>query len=68
MPKAWSAKDERKYEHILEACTESRGKRKTKLCKRIAAATVNRDRTREGRTKAQRTRRRKPRLGCGCAG
>lgn len=49
MPKnKWSAKDERKYEHIYEACViqARRGGEKgaTKTCKRIAAATVNRDR------------------------
>lgn len=49
MPKAWTAKDERKYEAILTSCVYTRGKRAEKTCKRIAAATVNRDRKREGR-------------------
>lgn len=44
MPKAWTAKDERKYEAILTSCVYTRGKRAEKTCKRIAAATVNRDR------------------------
>ena len=43
----WSAKDERKYRAILRSCSKNRSQ---KVCKRIAAATVNRDRSREGRT------------------
>ena len=42
MPTAWSNKDERKYEHIKESATK-RG-RSTKTAKRIAAATVNKQR------------------------
>lgn len=45
--KLWTKKDERKYEKILESCKleRSRGKKRTvATCKRIAAATVNRDR------------------------
>lgn len=51
MPRGkWSAHDERKYEAILSSCTAAhrahRGRKAgaTKACKRIAAATVNRDR------------------------
>lgn len=51
MPRAaWSAKDERQYEHIKSSCLQSRGKRAAKTCTRIAAATVNKQRAREGRT------------------
>jgi hypothetical protein len=48
MPKAWSKKDERKYEHIKESAQES-GK-STKRAKEIAARTVNKGRREEGRT------------------
>jgi hypothetical protein len=50
MPKAWTAKDERKYEHI-KASAKKRG-RSTRRAKEIAASTVNKDRRREGRTKS----------------
>lgn len=48
MPRAWTAKDERKYEHIRD----SQRKYGTSLrrAKEIAARTVNRDRREEGRT------------------
>lgn len=53
MPAYWSDKDERQYEKILESCKKRRrGRGKTKTCKRIAAATVNKQRSREGRTLA----------------
>lgn len=45
--KTWTAKDERKYEAILSSCKLERPrgkKRSVATCKRIAAATVNRDR------------------------
>ena len=45
MPAYWSKKDERQYAHILTSCKRSR-----KVCKRIAAATVNKQRRVEGRT------------------
>lgn len=45
MPAAWSRKDERQYEHIVSGCTRSR-----KVCKRIAAATVNKRRAAEVHT------------------
>lgn len=57
MPKAWSEKDERKYEHIKESA--SKKGRSKKRAKEIAAATVNRDRKKEGRTKEQRKSRSK---------
>ena len=52
MPKAWSSKDERKYEHIKDSAQE-RGK-STRRAKEIAARTVNKDRREEGRTKSGR--------------
>jgi plasmid stabilization system protein ParE len=48
MPKAWSAKDERKYEHIKESAGK-RGKSAARA-KEIAARTVNKGRRKEGRT------------------
>ena len=45
MPVAWSPKDERQYKAIVRNCSRSR-----KICKRIAAATVNKRRRIEGRT------------------
>lgn len=41
----WTAKDERKYAAIKRSCLARDGRR-TKVCARIAAATVNRDRAR----------------------
>jgi hypothetical protein len=54
MPQAWSDKDERQYEHIKDS--EKKEGRSTKRAKQIAAATVNKQRTSEGRTKQQRAR------------
>jgi hypothetical protein len=55
MPRqSWSDKDERQYEHIKSS--ERRHGRSTKVAKRIAAATVNKTRSAEGRTKKARTR------------
>ena len=54
MPQAWSAKDERQYEHIKQS--EKKEGRSMKRAKEIAAATVNKRRSAEGRTKAQRAR------------
>ena len=54
MPQAWSAKDERQYEHIKDS--EKKEGRSLKRSKQIAAATVNKQRKAEGRTKAQRSR------------
>lgn len=53
MPKAWSDKDERMYEHIKES-SEERGK-STDRAKEIAARTVNKHRREEGRTPNQKT-------------
>jgi len=49
MPKAWSAKDERQYEHIKDS--ERKEGRSMKRSKQIAAATVNKRRKSQGRTK-----------------
>lgn len=49
MPAAWSPKDERQYKHILKSCT-ARGRYGKARCKRIAGATVNKTRRKEGRT------------------
>ena len=54
MPQAWSSKDERQYEHIKDSA-KKKG-RSAKRAKQIAAATVNKQRKSEGRTKAQRSR------------
>lgn len=48
MPKAWSAKDERQYEHIKENALD-RGKSEDDAAE-IAARTVNKQRRKEGRT------------------
>lgn len=65
MPRAWSQKDERQYKRILKSCRktkcERKGKRSTcklsekelEACKRVAAATVNKRRREEGRTKTR---------------
>ncbi|HXU24263.1 MAG TPA: Rho termination factor N-terminal domain-containing protein [Tepidiformaceae bacterium] len=53
MPRAWSAKDERKYEHIKKSELDdgsSRGR-----AEEIAARTVNKQRREEGRTPNRRT-------------
>lgn len=49
MPKAWSSKDERQYEHIKEG--ETKRGRSAKVAKRIAAAKVNKTRKKQGRSK-----------------
>jgi hypothetical protein len=49
MPDAWSEKDERQYEHVKKSEKE-RG-RSTERAEEIAAATVNKQRKKEGRTK-----------------
>ncbi len=53
MPKAWSNKDERMYEHIKES-SKDRGKSEDKA-QEIAARTVNKQRREEGRTPNKRT-------------
>jgi hypothetical protein len=54
MPKSWSAKDERQYEHIKKSAA-MKG-RSTRRAKEIAAATVNKQRRKEGRTKSSSSR------------
>lgn len=49
--RAWSDKDERKYEHIKES--QRRQGRSPDRAEEIAARTVNKDRAQEGRTKEQ---------------
>ncbi len=58
MPKrTWSTKDERQYKHIVKSCSVSPvtskcspcAAKRLARCKRIAAATVNATRRREGR-------------------
>lgn len=49
MPKSWSNKDERQYEHVKES-EKDKGE-STKRAKEIAARTVNKQRSKEGRTK-----------------
>src|SRR5262245_35718624 len=48
VPRSWSDKDERQYEHIRKS--ERDMGRGTKRAKAIAAATVNKRRSEEGRT------------------
>jgi hypothetical protein len=50
MPKAWSAKRERQYEHIKDS--EKKQGRSTRRAKQIAAATVNKERARKGEAKS----------------
>jgi hypothetical protein len=54
VPRAWTANDERQYEHIKTS--EQELGRGTKRAKAIAAATVNKRRTEEGRTKGSSSR------------
>lgn len=51
MPKSWTAKDERQYEHIKES--EKEQGRTTKRAKKIAAATVNKKRAKQGQIKTK---------------
>ncbi|MBL0920661.1 MAG: addiction module toxin RelE [Phycisphaerales bacterium] len=48
-PKAWSAKDERQYKHVRKS--EKEQGRSDDRAEEIAAATVNKQRAKEGRTK-----------------
>lgn len=59
MPAAWSSKRERQYAAILASC--SRSGRRASTCKRIAAATVNKTRSRMGETKEAKMAKRKKR-------
>jgi hypothetical protein len=54
MPARWTDKDERQYEHI-KASARQQG-RSAKRSKAIAAATVNKRRSAEGRTSTSRSR------------
>jgi hypothetical protein len=49
VPKAWSKKRERQYEHIKES--EKEQGRSTKRAEEIAARTVNKQRAQAGETK-----------------
>lgn len=49
MPKEWSSKRERQYEHVKDSA-KKQGK-STKTAKRVAAATVNKERARKGESK-----------------
>ena len=53
MPRAWSDKDERKYEHIRDS-SRDRGMSKDRA-EEIAARTVNKSRREEGRTPNKRS-------------
>jgi hypothetical protein len=53
MPDAWTAKDERQYEHVKQSELE-RG-RTQERAREIAARTVNKERRREGRTPRRHT-------------
>lgn len=53
MPKTWSEKEERQYEHIKQS--EKKRGRTTKRAKEIAARTVNKQRRTSGRTSNRRT-------------
>ena len=53
MPRSWSAKRERQYEHIKEGLLED-GKSKKKA-EEIAARTVNKERARAGETKSSKS-------------
>jgi len=53
MPRAWTRKDERQYEHIKDG-EEDRGTSESRA-KEIAARTVNKRRRQEGRTRNKTT-------------
>ncbi len=53
MPKAWSAKDKRQYEHVKES--ERRRGTPDDRAEEIAARTVNKQRREEGRTPSKST-------------
>jgi plasmid stabilization system protein ParE len=54
MPRSWSDKRERQYEHIKDSY-EDRGRSEDKA-EEIAARTVNKERSQAGETKASRKR------------
>ena len=49
MPKSWSDKDERQYEHVKKS--EKEQGRSEDKAEEIAARTVNKQRSKEGRTR-----------------
>ena len=51
MPRAWSDKRERQYEHIKESA-QDQGK-SAKRAKEIAARTVNKERSKSGESKSK---------------
>jgi hypothetical protein len=51
MPSYWSNKDERQYKHVKDS--EKKEGRSEKRAEQIAAATVNKQRSSEGRTKSK---------------
>jgi len=53
MPKAWSNKDERMYQHIKDS--EKKQGKDESTAEEIAARTVNKERRKEGRTPNKRT-------------
>ncbi len=53
MPKSWSNKEERQYEHIKDSVAERGGS--PKEAKEIAARTVNKQRRKQGKTSNRRT-------------
>jgi hypothetical protein len=53
MPRAWSAKDERQYEHVRQS--ELQRGRSEDRAEEIAGRTVNKQRREEGRTPNRRT-------------
>lgn len=53
MPKAWSNKEERQYEHIKDSVAERGGS--LKEAKEVAARTVNKQRRKQGKTSNRRT-------------
>lgn len=54
MPKSWSKKDERQYEHIKDSY-ESRGRSESKA-EELAARTVNKQRSEDGRTRSSKSK------------
>jgi hypothetical protein len=53
MPRAWTSKDERQYQHVKDS--ELQRGRSTRRAKEVAARTVNKQRREEGRTETART-------------
>ncbi len=52
-PRAWSKKDERQYEHVTKS--EKEQGRSADRAEEIAAATVNKQRAKEGRTRSSKS-------------